>query len=175
MKSRVSFVFLALLAFAYAAAIDGCKSTPQQATNMQQVNGSPMTNSSQPTNNAQPAGNTPQTGNYNSPHSNAQPSAAAPVASPAQQAPPPPAVVDLPAGTNLRVRLDQDLGSKISSPGDTFNATVADDVVVNGQTVIARGARAEGTVIDAKDEATRPLDTRTGDERNSLRGGKQIP
>jgi hypothetical protein len=66
------------------------------------------------------------------------------------QAPPPPAAVELPAGTQLRVRLDQDLGSKISQPGDSFSATIADDVVVSGQTVIPRGARAEGTVIDAK-------------------------
>ena len=58
--------------------------------------------------------------------------------------------LDLPAGTTLRVRLDQDLGSKISNPGDTFAATVADDVMVNGQTVIPKGARADGTVIDAK-------------------------
>lgn len=71
-------------------------------------------------------------------------------AAPTPQAPPPPAVVDLPSGTRLRVRLDQDLGSKISQAGDSFRATVADDVVVNGQTVIPRGARAEGTVIDAK-------------------------
>jgi len=64
--------------------------------------------------------------------------------------PPPPATVVIPAGTRLRVRLDQDLGSKISQPGETFGATVADDVVVDGTTVIPRGARAEGTVIDAK-------------------------
>lgn len=69
---------------------------------------------------------------------------------PRPQAPPPPAVVDLPSGTQLRVRLDEDLGSKISQPGDVFNATIADDVVVNGETVIARGARADGTVVDAK-------------------------
>ena len=69
---------------------------------------------------------------------------------PRSATPPPPAVVDLPAGTRLHVRLDQDLGSKISQPGESFSATVADDVLVNGQTVIPRGARAEGTVIDAK-------------------------
>ena len=68
----------------------------------------------------------------------------------APQAPPPPRVADLPAQMRIRVRLDQDLGSKINQPGDTFTATVADDVVVNGQTVIRQGARAEGTVIDAK-------------------------
>jgi hypothetical protein len=43
-----------------------------------------------------------------------------------------------------------DLGSKISQPGQAFAATIADDVAVNGQTVIARGAHAEGTVVDAK-------------------------
>ena len=61
-----------------------------------------------------------------------------------------PAVVELPAGTSFAVRLDQDLGSKISQSGDSFTATVADDVIVNGQTVIPRGARADGTVINAK-------------------------
>ena len=56
----------------------------------------------------------------------------------------------IPVGTRLRVRLDEDLGSKISQPGQTFTATVADDVVVDGQTVIPRHARAEGIVVDAK-------------------------
>ncbi|MGC9223542.1 MAG: hypothetical protein ACP5E2_06425 [Terracidiphilus sp.] len=150
MKFRLSFAFLTVFAFAFAAAMDGCKSTPQQATNMQQVNGSPMANGTQPANGMQPVSNAPQASNYGSPSSNSQPPASAPVAGQAQQAPPPPSVVDLPAGTNLSVRLDQDLGSKISQPGDNFAATIADDVIVNGQTVIARGARAEGTVIDAE-------------------------
>lgn len=65
-------------------------------------------------------------------------------------APPPAAQVTIPAGTPIRVRLDEDLGSKISQAGETFDATVADDVVVHGQTVIPREARAEGVVIDAK-------------------------
>jgi hypothetical protein len=56
----------------------------------------------------------------------------------------------LPAGTQLRVRLDSDLSSGTSHPGDSFTATVADDVVVNGQIIIPRSARAEGTVVDAK-------------------------
>jgi hypothetical protein len=42
------------------------------------------------------------------------------------------------------------LGSKISQAGDSFTATVSDDVVVDGQTVVARGSRADGTVTDAK-------------------------
>lgn len=64
--------------------------------------------------------------------------------------PPPPAVVELPAGTHIRVRLDQDLSSNGSHPGDSFSATVADDVTANGTTIIPRGARADGTVVDAK-------------------------
>jgi hypothetical protein len=90
--------------------------------------------------------NTPQTNQQTNP----QADAAAPSATTTPQAPPPPAAVDLPAGIHLRVRLDEDLGSKISQPGETFHATVADDVVLNGQTVIRSGARAEGTVVDAK-------------------------
>lgn len=82
------------------------------------------------------------------------PSQEAPPAPPAQAAAPPPpappASIVIPAGTELRVRLDQDLGSKISHAGDSFPATVSDDVVVDGRTVIPQGAEAEGTVIDAK-------------------------
>jgi hypothetical protein len=66
------------------------------------------------------------------------------------QTSPPPAAVVIPADTRVRVRIDQDLGSKISQAGETFSATIADPVVIDGQTVIPRDARAEGTVIDAQ-------------------------
>lgn len=113
-------VMTAVLATAFLLIMGGCKSNSQNAQN------------------GQTAAN--------------QPPAATPGASAATtpQTPPPPAAIDLPADTPLRVRLDQDLGSKISQPGDSFQATVADDVVVDGQTVIAKDARAEGTVVDAK-------------------------
>jgi hypothetical protein len=64
--------------------------------------------------------------------------------------PPPPQVVELPAGTSIRVRLDQELSSKDSQAGQSFSATVADDVVANGTVVIPRDSRADGTVVDAK-------------------------
>jgi len=86
----------------------------------------------------------------------------------AQQPPagaaPAPAVMELPAGTRLEVRLNNDLGSKISQPGESFNATVTQDVVVDGARVIPRGARAEGKVIDAK-----PLGHFKGGARLALR------
>ncbi len=67
----------------------------------------------------------------------------------ASKAPEPQPVV-VPAGTTLTVRLGQSVGSKISSPGDSFSATLASAVAVDGNTVIPAGASARGTVVDAK-------------------------
>jgi hypothetical protein len=46
--------------------------------------------------------------------------------------------------------VQQALGSKISQAGETFSATVARPIVINGQTAIRAGASASGTVVDAK-------------------------
>jgi hypothetical protein len=56
----------------------------------------------------------------------------------------------VPAGTIITVRLGQAVGSKISSAGQTFAATIATPIVVEGKTAIASGAAASGTVVDAK-------------------------
>jgi hypothetical protein len=61
-----------------------------------------------------------------------------------------PQTVVVPAGTTLTVRLGQAVGSKISQPGDSFSATLSSPVEVDGNTVIPRGARASGVVVDAK-------------------------
>jgi hypothetical protein len=58
--------------------------------------------------------------------------------------------VVIPAGTALTVRLGQAVGSKISQPGQSFSATLANPVEVGGKTVIPAGAAATGTVTDAK-------------------------
>lgn len=68
--------------------------------------------------------------------------------SPAPASEPQPIVV--PAGTTLTVRLGESIGSKISSPGQSFGATLASAVTVDGNTVIPAGASARGTVVDAK-------------------------
>lgn len=137
------FLSAAAVAAMCAFASSGCHSGSQPAN-------SPTAQSAQPTQPSGQAGQAEQRGTAQS--SNAAPAqqaSQAPMRS-SSAAPPPPAAVDLPAGTDLRVRLDQDLGSKISHSGDSFTATVADAVVVDGQTVIPRGSQAEGTVIDAK-------------------------
>ena len=55
----------------------------------------------------------------------------------------------VPAGQHIVVRLGQAVGSKISSPGQAFSATVAQPVEVNGQVLIPAGAEASGTVAEA--------------------------
>ena len=72
-------------------------------------------------------------------------------AAPATAAPEPqPQPLVVPAGTTLTVRLGESVGSKISSPGQSFGATLASPVTVDGNTVIPAGASARGTVVDAK-------------------------
>lgn len=129
----------AALAAAILLTAAGCKSNNQQAANESQ----PAANQAQqagPAGDQGPAGAQGRADRQRDETSGRR----------APQAPPPPAAVDLPAGTQLRVRLDEDLGSKISQPGDVFAATVTDDVVVGGQTVVPQGARADGTVVDAQ-------------------------
>lgn len=58
--------------------------------------------------------------------------------------------ITIPEGTSLTVRLGEAVGSKISQPGQSFSATLANPVEVGGKTVIPAGAAATGTVVDAK-------------------------
>lgn len=58
--------------------------------------------------------------------------------------------VVVPAGTTLTVRLGQAVGSKISTPGQSFTASLATPVEVGGKTVIPSGAEAHGVVTEAK-------------------------
>src|SRR5438105_7924446 len=58
----------------------------------------------------------------------------------------------LPAGTVITVRLGQAIGSKISNNGDSFSASVAQTVEVNGKVVIAAGTAASGHVVEAVPE-----------------------
>src|SRR5882724_1608513 len=73
--------------------------------------------------------NAPLGGDSGSAASSARPPAARPV-------------VVVPAGTTLTVRIGEALGSKISSPGQSFTAALAAPVAVGGET--------RGTVTDAK-------------------------
>jgi hypothetical protein len=56
----------------------------------------------------------------------------------------------VPAGTSVTVSLGSALGSKLSQAGQTFNGTVAKDVMVGNEVAIPNGANVSGTVTDAK-------------------------
>jgi hypothetical protein len=74
----------------------------------------------------------------------------APAPAPAKEPAPPPRPLVVPADTVISVVLDQAVGSKISTPGQAFSATVQEPVEVDGRVAIPKGARASGIVKDAK-------------------------
>ncbi len=55
----------------------------------------------------------------------------------------------IPAGQHIVVRLGQSVGSKISTSGQAFTATVAQPVEINGKVLIPSGSEASGTVAEA--------------------------
>lgn len=72
--------------------------------------------------------------------------------SPSNSAPPPPAPapVEIPAGRMLTVTLDQDISTKTNNSGDAFSASLAEPVTIDGNTVLAAGTRAHGTIVQAQ-------------------------
>jgi hypothetical protein len=73
----------------------------------------------------------------------------APAPQPAAAAPP----IHIPAGTQLTVVLADALNSGKNHAGDTFMATLAENLVVDGKTVIAKGAQVQGKVVSAEESA----------------------
>ena len=67
-----------------------------------------------------------------------------------KEAPPRPRPIVVPAETVISVVLDETVGSKISTPGQQFSATVREPIEVDGRVAIPKGARATGIVKDAK-------------------------
>ncbi|HKM47195.1 MAG TPA: hypothetical protein VJX69_06385 [Terriglobales bacterium] len=65
-----------------------------------------------------------------------------------------PSTTSLPEGTPIPVRLERALSSASWHAGDTFKATVDEPVVIDGQTLLARGTPATGRVLEAKPSAT---------------------
>ena len=124
MRSRALYLLSIFLMFALAA----CSNKPADT-----ASNTASQNTAAPSNDA--------SGNASAP---ATPATAAPPPAPAPQ----PLVV--PAGTTLTVRLGESVGSKISSPGQSFSATLVSPITVGGNTVIPAGASARGTVVDAK-------------------------
>lgn len=58
--------------------------------------------------------------------------------------------ITVPEKTPMHVTLDQGISSSQSRPGDHFEATLAEPVVLNDKVVIPQGTRMEGVVVDAR-------------------------
>ncbi len=57
---------------------------------------------------------------------------------------------EFPSGTKITVRVGQELDSGKSTSGQTFDGTLAQDVVVGGKTIAKSGAPVQGKVVSAK-------------------------
>ncbi|MBL8293779.1 MAG: hypothetical protein JNN08_18180 [Bryobacterales bacterium] len=79
-----------------------------------------------------------------SPRTVAAKSAAATVKSPE-----PPAAVELPVGTRLRVRTGSTISTKTAEPGDQFVGTLEEPLIVGGTVVAAKGADVAMRVVNA--------------------------
>jgi len=68
----------------------------------------------------------------------------------ASSAPPKPVFqnIEVAAGTPLTIALSSDLSSKTARPGDSFEATVASNVSVNGRVVVPTGTRVTGNITE---------------------------
>jgi hypothetical protein len=88
----------------------------------------------------------------------------------------PPSSPGAPVGTLLTVRLDNALSGSRSGPGRTFAAVVDAPVVVNGNTVVARGTAVRGRIESAR---TSQLARNRGYVRLTLEsmqvGGEDVP
>src|ERR1700730_6942481 len=116
-------------AFCFALALAGCQKSADQA-----ASSTSATDSSAP-------------GAADSSASSS--SQAAKSAAKKPEPPPPPKPIVVPADTVISVVLDQAVGSKISTPGQAFSATVQTPVEADGRVAIPKGSRASGIVKDA--------------------------
>jgi hypothetical protein len=65
-------------------------------------------------------------------------------------APEPAPTIAIPAGTQVRVRLEQTISTKRNQPGDRFEATLINPIQVNGNLLVPRGTQFVGHVTEAK-------------------------
>ena len=91
-----------------------------------------------------------QASNASSPDANSSSQQADANAQPPKQAPPAPKPIVVPAETVISVVLDEQVGSKISTPGQEFHASMQSPIDVDGRTAIPKGARVTGVVKNAQ-------------------------
>ncbi len=78
------------------------------------------------------------------------PSQPAATQEPAPPAPAAPQKITIPSGTQLSIRLNEEVNSEKAQVGDTFHGSLAAPVTIDGQTVIPTTADVEGRVVEVK-------------------------
>jgi len=78
------------------------------------------------------------------------PAPAPAAAAPARPKPSVPTTVQVPEGTELTVVLIDSISTGKNQAGDQFMASLADPIVVEGRTVVARGTKVQGRIVDAE-------------------------
>jgi hypothetical protein len=58
--------------------------------------------------------------------------------------------VTLGTGTTLQIRLNESLSSDRATPGDTFDASLAEPLIVEGLVIAERGARVKGRIVESE-------------------------
>ncbi len=143
MSSRLSVLLLTVCLLLGLAA---CSKKPETADNQQQQPPATAPDNSANAAATQSPANTP-------PPNPSMQMAQTPVA-PAEKPAPAPKPKIVPAGTVIRVRLNDAIGSKTAQAGQTFTGSVMDPIVVDGRTLIPAGATVAGEVTNAKSAGT---------------------
>ena len=77
------------------------------------------------------------------------PASDAPPAKAEAPAPPKSEPVTIAAGTPIKIRTQTELSTKSAKTGDSFAATLAEPLVVDGKVIAPRGAQVEGRVVNS--------------------------
>lgn len=59
--------------------------------------------------------------------------------------------ITLPAGTEIDIVLDQSIASNQAKSGDEFDASLSAPIALNAKTIVPKGARVKGRVIEARE------------------------
>jgi hypothetical protein len=104
---------------------------------------------------AQTAASSPSTPAAQTASPQGQPASSAPAAvsaaEPAGNPSPAPDVYVIPAGTQVHVRLDQNLDTRRDRAGEGFEATLESPLTAQGRVVAPKGTRFHGRVLEAKE------------------------
>jgi hypothetical protein len=114
------------------------------------VTGACSSNSAEENATATPAPNAPAPNAMASETAKSAPASRPAAPAPNKPAPVVPKMVNVPAGTELTVILIDSISSGTNKAGDTFMASLGAPIMVGGKTVVDKGTKVQGLVVDAQ-------------------------